>query len=245
MAHPYLQPQSPGEIVLNAVRVYRDHLRLLVLVALFPHLALLGIELLVLAPVGPTPTAFVLVMLATVVMNGIALAAITLSIGRCLLGPEPTVAETYRDTFRGNLVAVVLAYLVTAVLVSAGIMFLVVPGILIGALFAPSIPLIVVERRGALDGLVRSIRLMQGQLLKGIVVFSFFILVAGFLPLLLLLVQGGAAMGPLTPLLSAIIGSVTLPLGYAANVLLYFSLRAADAAAVEALEAELSPPPAE
>jgi hypothetical protein len=244
MPHPYLQPMAAGEIVLNALRVYRDHVRLLVLVSLFPHLALLGLELLVM-PGGASTGAFVLVLLVTVVMNGVALTAITVAIGRITLGEEPGVGETYRQTFRANLPAVVMAYLITAVLVSVGLMLLVVPGILLGALFAPTIPLIVVERRGVIEGLVGSVRLMKGQLSKGIVAFTFFILVAGFLPLLLLLAQGAATMGPLTPLLSAIVGSATLPLGFAANVMLYFSLRATDSAGAEQLEAQLKAPLAE
>ena len=242
MTHPYLQPLRASEIIANSARLFLEHLRLLVLVSLGPHLALLGLELLLLPGEAPTPEMFALLMLATVIMNGIALAAITVAVGRCLTGEEPGVVETYSRALNTSLPAVVIAYLVTAVLVSVGMMMLVLPGVLMGALFATAVPVIVVERLGVVQGLGRSIALVKVDLIKGMVVFSYFILVAGFLPLMLLVLQGNAAMGPLSPLLSAIIGAVTLPLGFTANVLLYFSLRSADSAAAQQLEAQLKGP---
>jgi hypothetical protein len=240
---PYLQPMSAREIVLNALRIYRDHLRLLVLVALFPHLALLALEMLLLAAGDPGPEAFALLLAATVVMNGVALAALTVATGRAALGEDPGVLEVYGQTVRSHLGQVVVAYFITAVLVSAGMMVLLVPGIMLGSLFAPSVPLIVVERLGVVQGLTRSVTMMKSEWLRGTVTFSFFILVAGFLPLILLIAQGNATAGPLTPLLSAIIGAATLPLGFAANVMLYFSLRTTDAADAQQLQSALRPPP--
>jgi hypothetical protein len=245
MTHPYLRPMSAGEIIVSALRVYRDHFRLLVLVALFPHLVLLALETLLTLGGKPSAPAFVMVLLATVVMNAVALAALTLAIGRATLGQEPGLAEVYAQTLRSGLPSVVVAYLITAVLVSAGMMMLVLPGVILGSLFAPTVPIIVLERRGTVDGLARSVALMKAEWIKGTVVFSFFILVAGFLPLFLLLMQGSIAMGPFTPLLGAIVGAVTLPLGFAANVLLYFSLRAEDTEAAAQLEEALKPPLAE
>jgi hypothetical protein len=245
MSHPYLQPMSAGDIVRNALRVYRDHFRLLVMVALLPHLVLLVLETLLLAPGEPGDAAFALLLLGTAVVNAVALTAITVAIGRALLGPEPGLLEVYGQTVQSRLAAVVVAYLITAVLVSAGMVALLIPGIVIGAVFAPSIPIIVVERRGPADGLAQSVRMMRGEWVKGAVVFSFFILVSGFLPLLLLLAQSAVAIGPFTPLLGAVLGAITLPLGFAANVLLYFSLRSRDEAAAQQLEAELKAPLAE
>jgi hypothetical protein len=242
MSHPYFQPMTGGEIVRNALRVYADHFRLLVLVTLVPQLALLLLETLALAADQPNAGALALLMLATVVMNGVALTALTLAIGRSLLGPEPGVLEVYGQAIHARLLAVVVAYLITSVLVSAGMVALIVPGIIIGSLFAPAIPMIVVERCGPVDGLSRSVSVMRGEWAKGAIVFSFFIAVAGFLPLLAWLLESSVAMGPFTPLLGAIVEAITLPLGFSANVLLYFSLRSTDAAAAQRLEAELKAP---
>lgn len=239
MPHPYLQPLSAGEIVRNALRVYRDHLRLLVLVALFPHLALLLLETLAMGTGVMSGGEFVVMLAGTVVVNGVILTGVTVAIGWTLSGEEPSLLEVYSRTFRGPLLAVVAAYLIAAVMISAGMMALFVPGILIGAFFAPSIPMIVVERLGPVEGLARSVSIMKGEWVKGAVVFSFFIAISGFLPLFVLLADSSLSMGPFTPLLGAVVGAVTLPLGFAANVLLYFSLRSTDAAAAAQFEAEL------
>ena len=246
MHPPYFQPLQAGEILIGALRVYRDHLRLLVMVSLLPHLALLALETLVLPRSGGATQEGVMILLAvTVLTNAITLAALTLAIGRALLGEEPGVGEVYAQTFRRGVLAPMVAYLVTALLISGGMMALIVPGVLLGALFAPCIPAIVVERLSPLQGIRRSVELIRGQLLKGVSVFIFFMAASGLLPLLLLVVQINIAMGPFSPLLGALIGSVTLPLGYAASVLLYFSLRAVDADAVAGLTADLAPEAAE
>jgi hypothetical protein len=235
---------TAGEIVVAGLRVYRDHFRLLVLVALLPHLALLALELLLMAAGAGGDGALLAVMVAMVVANAIALAALTVATGRAVQGQEPSLVEVYAQTARSRLGAVVLAYLATAIVVSVGVL-LIVPGIALGALFVPVVPAIVLERLGALEGIARSVRLVRPHWLKGMVVFSWFILVAGFLPLYLLFLQVRMGTGPLTPLLSAIIGSVTLPLGFTSHVVLYVSLRADEAGAEAQLAAALEPPATE
>jgi len=242
MTHPFLRAMTAGEIILTSLRAYRDHFRLLVLVALVPHLVLLALELLLLAAGAAGGGALLAVLATTVVANGIALAALTVATARAVQGQEPSLIEVYAQTARSRLVAVVLAYLATALVVSGGMMLLILPGILLGALFAPTVPAIVLEHRGALDGIARSVQMMRPHWGKGMVVFSYFILVAGFLPLYLLILQDSMGTGPFTPLLSAIIGSVTLPLGFASHVVLYVSLRSEEEDAEAQLAAALEPP---
>jgi hypothetical protein len=239
MTNPYLQRMSGGQIILAALRLYRDHLALLVTVALFPHLALLLLELALLGTGAPAPPLVYLFLLATVVVNALALAVITTAVFRVVLGEGVGVLQVYALTARENLIAVVAAYLFTALLVSLGLMLAVVPGLIAGGLFAPVVPVIMAERKGILVALSRSLALIRGELLKAMLVFTFFILVAGLLPLLTLLMQPGMGVGPFTPVLAAIVGAVTLPLGYTANVLLYLSLRSADGSGVEQLKADL------
>nr|NIR98951.1 hypothetical protein [Gammaproteobacteria bacterium]NIT64764.1 hypothetical protein [Gammaproteobacteria bacterium]NIV21735.1 hypothetical protein [Gammaproteobacteria bacterium]NIY33344.1 hypothetical protein [Gammaproteobacteria bacterium] len=180
---------------------------------------------------------------ATVVVNGVTLTAITQAVTRSLLGGEPTVAEVYRHTFTRPLWSAIAAYLVTALLISTGIMFLILPGIFLGGVLSVTIPII--EQRRTVRAMAGSISLLREELVKGMIVFCFFMLVAGLLPLMFLLLQGGAGVGPFTPLLGAIVGAVTLPLGFTAHVLLYLSLRAKSGYTSAALEADLNPPPAE
>ncbi len=181
-------------------------------------------------------------MALTIAVNAIALAAVTTAAGAAVLGEERGVGETYAATFRGNVLTVVLVYLFTAISVSFGFMFLILPGLLIGALFAPVIPIAVLERRRVFEAVTRSIELMRGSLVKGLAVFVYFILIAGFVPLLTVVLQTGMGGGPFTPLLGAVIGSVTLPLGFCANVVLYLSLRAGEGYSQAQLAADLGLP---
>ena len=68
-------------------------------------------------------------------------------------------------------------------------------------------------------------------------VYAFVVLISGVLPLLVQVVVGG---GTFAPLLGAIVGSVTLPLAYTANVMLYFSVRAKTGYDAAQLESDLS-----
>jgi hypothetical protein len=230
------------EILGGAFRIFRDHLALLVMVALFPYLGLLGVEYVVMPLSVGSPGLIYLFLLVAVLVDGSVLAALTVAICRSALGGELTVREVYALTRRENWGAVVLVYLISALLVPVGILFLVLPGLLIGAFFGPAIPVVIMERRRPLEAIGRAIALVQPELLKGMAVFAFFLGVAGFLPMAFLLVQMDLGIGPFTPLLGTIIRSVTLPLGHAATVLFYLSLRAGESVDAAGLADELQRP---
>ena len=72
---------------------------------------------------------------------------------------------------------------------------------------------------------------------KAVSVFLFVLMVSGLLPLLLQLALG---VGPLTPVLGTMLASVTVPLGYAATVILYISMRSREGYTPVALEQDLN-----
>ena len=124
-----------------------------------------------------------------------------------------------------------LGLLVSMVMVTVG-----------GGLFCVLLPIVVVERLPVFQALSRAHVMIRGELAKGMLAFSFFLLVAGFLPLMLLMLQVGDTpddMGPLTPLLVMLMTSTVLPLGYGAIMALYLSLRGRDGAGTEQLREEL------
>ncbi|MCH9046893.1 MAG: hypothetical protein IIA40_12410 [SAR324 cluster bacterium] len=196
MNDPYLRPMKATEIIGNAFRVYREHFALLVMVALVPHLVLLALDTVLLLPGPPAPGVMMILGLATLVTNGIALAAIAVAICRSIVGQELGFARTYAFTFRENVLGVVVAVLTPTLLISAlavpalltGAMpvllpLLVLVALAVGALLAPTIPIIIVEHKGAFEAMARSIVMMRRELLKGVAVFSFFIAITGLLPL--------------------------------------------------------------
>ena len=217
-----LREMTTAEVIASAFRLYRDHLANLVLIALIPHFVLLALDL-VLRDAGLEPAQVLSVLLlATAVLNAIVLAAMTHAIGHAVLGESPGVLESYKGAFSRSLVAIVTAYLIIWGLVTLGFLLFVLPGLMVGGLLLPTVPVIVLERRTSLQALARALRMMRPVLSRATAVFSFVILISGVLPLGFHLLIGA---GPFSPLLGAILGAVTLPLAYAANVTLYFSER--------------------
>ena len=231
-----LRPMTTPEIIGEGFRLYRDHLASLISIALLPHLALLALGTL-LDALGLSPVdALAILLLATLVLNAIVLAAMTHALAHAALGRMPGVGESYRRGFGGRVLWIVAAYLVVWVAVSLGLLAFVLPGLIIGALLLPTVPLIVLEDLRPFPALARAVAMMRPIVLRGMAIFAFVILISGVLPLAL---QVAAGAGPFAPLLGAILGAVTLPLAYAVNVVLYFSVRGAEGYTADQLEAHL------
>ena len=135
MEHPthshseiYFQALGAREIVRNAAHFYWANLALLVIISLFPHLVLLVFESLLLSTSTPSGNLIFAFFLATVVMNGIALSAVTIAVTHSVLGAgRAGPLRVYRIAFGSNLPAVILIYFFTAMMVSMGMM----PGVFI------------------------------------------------------------------------------------------------------------------
>ncbi len=247
MNNPYMRPMIAGEIFAAAFRIYREHLTLLVLVSLLPH-GMLALVLMFL-PVNVQTTnsealAFIVGMFATlIIFNGLVLTALTVAIAALVLGEEPTLFEVYRRTFRAKpggmmVVLLIINFIIPLVLLPgllAGnsvlfVMFLALALYFCGLLF-PALAIVIVERVWFPKAIYRSVSATRVVWARAMGVVSFFLLISVFLPfLLLLLLSGGRVIisGPFMPVLGVIISAVTLPMGFIAIVLFYFSLRSAD-----------------
>lgn len=228
------------EIINLSARVYRSHVAGLVLITLLPQSVMLGVEALVggmnLAPGKPLVTLLPF-MGAAVILNAFALSAITAAMAGAVLGFMPTVPQAFRLAFRNNLLGVVLTYLIVAGFILAGLVVFVLPGLILGGLLAPAIPIMVMERLTPFQAVSRSFTMMREELAKGVAVFLYFFLVSNIIPFLIVLLLG---FSPLLPFFGVLIGSVTLPLAHAANVILYFSIRTREGYSREQLETELT-----
>jgi hypothetical protein len=236
MTESPIRPMTAGEIISQAFRMFRANLALLVLVAFLPQAVLLVLQHLIARLGDPTPALLLLLLMVTVVAKAITLSAITTVTAGAALGYPPTVTQTYGFTLRNHLVWVVVANVITALLTSVGLLFFIFPGLIIGGYLAPTVPIVVLESRNPFDAIGRSFALMRPELPKGIAIFAFVILMSEVIPLLFHLSLG---IGPFSPLLGAVVGSITLPPAYAANAILYFSVRAGEGYTPEVLDAEL------
>ena len=244
-----LRPMTTQEIIGGTFRMYGSHLAVLVIVALFPHLGFLVAYSIFEQLTADLITLNLLTMFSTVLMNAVALGAITIAVALATAQTAPTVGVVYRLLARRNLMSLVVAYLITVLLTSfsfipviglmlrgGGLIFaipvMMIPGLVLGGLFTVTIPVIVLEGRSSLAAIGRSVRLVRKELPKAAAVFTFILLISGLLPMAFHLTVG---LGPLSPLLNTILGSALLPLAYSANVLLYFSSRAAEGYSAEEL----------
>lgn len=253
MTTPPIRPMTVAEILAQSVRLFQQNLVLLVMVTFLPQVVLLGVEFLVSDVVAKRPAFLIVVICAVVVMNAVALSAITSAVAGAMIGYPPTVRQTYALTLNNNLLWVVMAYVATAIITMLGFTLVFTPALVLGFLpalmlgFVPTlflggylaitIPAIVLESLPPFQAIARSFGLMREELPKGIAVFGFVVLISGVLPLLVQVAVGG---GSFAPLLGAVVGSVTLPLAYTANVMLYFSVRAKTGYDVAQLESDLS-----
>lgn len=256
--NPYLRPMTAGEIFAAAFRMYRDHLTLLVLVGLIPHMALALLMMVLPLDDQITTTeavAFIGGLIVTlIVLNGLVLTALAVTIAALALGEEPGLLEVYRRTLRakpgGMMVAFLIVNFPVSLLLLAGLrsgnpilfMLFLSLALYLGGLLFPSLAIVIVERTWFPKAIYRSISMGRAVWARAAGVFSFFLLISVFLPMLLLmlLIAGQVNVaGPFMPLLGGIISAVTLPLGFIAIVLFYFSQRSADDERLAALRTDL------
>lgn len=231
-----IRSMATAEIIRESLFLYKNHLAALVVIAALPHAALLLLDMMLVALGLPPAGLMLMVMVATVLMNAVALTAITLAVAAAITGEPLGVREVYARVRRSRLTSIVIAYTITVMLTSTGFMLLVLPGLLLGGMLALTIPSIVLERLPPLSAINRSLKLIKGEVPKGMAIFTFIVLISAVIPLLFHLLVG---FGPLSPLLNAVLGSALLPLAYTANVVLYLSVRAAEGYSAEQLTADL------
>jgi hypothetical protein len=219
-------------------------------VALAMNLPLLLLGGLPMEPDAGSPGGLLAALLLVLVCSGIAVSAVT----RVLLGAAAGTAVSFRRllrlTFGRSLVTVTATFAATSFvsnigllgfLFSPGLLVLVVPGLILGGLFAAAVPAVLVERRSSVAAIGRSAGLMRQDLVKAMAAFSFGALASELLPLGLLVgLQSVAGPSPFSPLLAVTINAITLPLALAVGVALYTAARAAEAAGAGVLQAELA-----
>ena len=228
---------TPLEIISTSFGLVMKHLPVLVIVTALPEGVLLAMQLGFHDVLLTSPAGLPLVLVATVGANAVAMSAITTVMAGAVLGGAPTVSQTYQLVIRNRPFSLLAAYFATAFATSAGLMMFFFPGLFLGGLLALTIPAMVVEGHPAVEGIRRSALLVRGEVLKAMAIFGFVLLVSGIIPLMFQLMMG---IGPLTPVIGTILAAVTMPVGYGASVVFYFSMRSREGYTPVDLEADLN-----
>jgi hypothetical protein len=216
-----------GEIIRQTFRLYGDVLSTVVILAIVAHVPLLFLTGMMTESTPPDTFAALGLLIVILVLTGIVVNAMTMAFIASTLDRPAGVGQCLRWSMHRSVAAVLLGYMLTNFVSHVGLLVFILPGLLVGGLFAVTVPVIVIEKKDAFAGMGRSIALLRQDWMKGIGVFAFGTFVSELLPLQVLLgLQLWVGQGPFSPVLAAVLASITMPLAMASNLLLYYSLRA-------------------
>ena len=233
------------EIYSQAFALLKNHLSSLVMISVFPLLFSMLADM-TLETLEMEPRQVVLAGLPLMVLvNGFLMNAFVKAVEEFHRERDPSLGEVYSKAFSG-LGRVIWTYLAATFLTMMAFMPMVipmvmsggaggggmlsgllmavfmVPGLMVGGMLTPAVPIAALEQISPMAAIQRSLRLMRPRLPLGMAVFGFFVAVGAIIPLGVISVAG---VGPYTPLLGVILQAVTMPLAFGANLYLYYRLR--------------------
>lgn len=224
-------PLSPAEIIRGAFRLYGHVLAASAVIALVAHLPMLLLADLITGSAPPEALPSLGVLLLALALTAVAVGAISGAMLAALVGRAVGAGRAVGWALRRGPVSVLVVYLLTSVVAHLGLLLFVLPGLVLGGLFATAVPVVLVEGLRPIPALARAWTLARREPLKAIGVFAFALFFSELLPLQLMLgLMALAGPSPYSPLLGYLLSAVSLPLALAANLLLYVSLRAGEAA---------------
>jgi len=166
-----LRPLSLGELLDRTFSLYRSHFGLFVLIFAIPHLVVLGFQLFQLAVTRPDirfPNVFASLlwslgaMFLTLIMASASQAASVIAVSELHLNRPANVADSF-NRVKGHLPGVILFSMMMFFAFWAGILALIVPGILLAIIWSLSIPAKVLENKGVFAAMARSVDLTKGD----------------------------------------------------------------------------------
>ena len=166
-----LRPLSTGELLDRTFSLYRSHLGLFLGIFALPHLVVLGVQFLQLASqwsyarVPNVPASllwFVAIAFVGLVMAAASQAAAVIAVSDLHLNRPASVLDSFLRV-KGHLLGVIGISFIVGVAVLAGVFAFLVPGILLAIIWSLSVPAKVLENKGPLAAMSRSVDLTKGD----------------------------------------------------------------------------------
>ena len=166
-----LRPLSTGELLDRTFSLYRSHLGLFLGIFALPHLVVLGVQFLQLASqwsysrVPNVPASllwFVVILFVALVMAAASQAAAVIAVSDLHLNRPASVLDSFLRV-KGHLLGVIGISFIVGVAVLAGMFAFLVPGILLAIIWSLSVPAKVLENKGPLAAMSRSVDLTKGD----------------------------------------------------------------------------------
>lgn len=258
MADVDLRPMSLGEVLDRTFTLYRTHFWLFAGIAALPSLVLLVLRVgnaalqaarvaTTQAPHGyvpPSPAAIASgvaaamgFMLIYFVLLGYAQAATVFAVSDLYLGRAASVRESY-GRVGAKALRVAVIFILVALVVGAGFLFFIIPGIILGCRAAVSVPVSMLEDSKSLRSIERSMELTKGHAMQIFVILllvislSYVLTIIFQVPFMILAFAAIKAHQTLSfgvtllMNLSAFISEVLIgPIGTIALSLMYYNLR--------------------
>ena len=166
-----LRPLSTGELLDRTFSLYRRYFGLFVGIFALPHLVVLAVQFLQVMnqrPYGRTPNFlaailwFVAILFVGLIMAAASQAAAVIAVSELHLDRPASVVDSFVRV-KGHLLGVFCISIIVLLGVMAGAMFLVVPGILLAIIWSLSVPAKVLENKGPIAAMSRSVDLVKGD----------------------------------------------------------------------------------
>jgi hypothetical protein len=165
----YIRPQSAGEILRNAMHLYRTNFREFFLVYLVPTLPVSVVYVIAL-DIGSPKLSYAAAALA-LLAGAFAVMPITVVLSDICLGNEPSVRRAFRRAFDRSFGQLIGTFLLYMVIITLGLILCVIPGLVFYGWYLFALTIVVLERTGGWAALRRSKELGQGCYLRNLGIF--------------------------------------------------------------------------
>jgi hypothetical protein len=166
-----LRPLSTGELLDRTFSLYRSHFGLFVGIFALPHLVVLAVQLLQvinqrsygrMPNIVSTMLWFVAIAFVGLIMAAASQAAAVVAVSELYLDRPASVMDSF-SRVKGHLLGVIGISIIVGLAVGAGTLFLLVPGILLAIIWSLSVPAKVLENKGPIAAMSRSVDLVKGD----------------------------------------------------------------------------------
>jgi hypothetical protein len=174
-----LRPLSLGELLDRCFYYYRKNFLLFAGIAALPHLVLLAYQLLGVGlqrTLGPGITvlwtlgSFIVTLGVTAATQG----ATVIAVSQVHLDRPASIAESFAG-IKGRILYLALIMIGYGIGIGVGLVLLIVPGIILGLMWALTIPVAVIEDTGLRDSVNRSAELTKGSRGRVFVIYVLFL----------------------------------------------------------------------
>lgn len=221
-ASPAPMEFSPSSLFTRAWQTLTSYPLVFLGITLAPTLivTIVGILLALISPLLAT----IIIVLGGIVLNLVAQGAIAYGTFESMTGNEPTIRNAFSKVMPRIIPLVCLAAIV-GLCVFLGFIILIIPGIIVMCMFAVSMQACVVEQKGALDSISRSLDLTKGYRVQIFLIFLALGLAVFILFAIIAVVVGLIFNETITQLVINLIGIVPSAFGSILAAILYYDLR--------------------